>query len=313
MEEPAAAVNDPAAAAAAETERTAAAATAKATADAAAAKATADAAAAAKTGVKTWQEEHLPVEIRNNPTLATIKDVGALGQIAIDLKKMTGMDKLPIPGSDAEEKDWNPVYDRLGRPGAAKDYKLEKPKELPPGYGFSKEMDTSFRDMSHKLGLNQKQAAGLFDMYHQELTKGAAEQGFQDDRTRQEAESALMVKYGAAYNQKKELARNVLYTFFPKETADMMLADTLWGNVPGIIEGFVAIGEGTSEDRLVTGKPAEGALTPDEAKTKIAEIYADPKHPYNDATASKELRQAAIAKMEALSRLAHTGPAGATK
>ena len=66
----------------------------------------------------------IPEDIREHKSLSTIKDVGGLAKGFVHAQSMIGADKIAIPGKFATEDDWNPVWDKLGRPESAEAYEL---------------------------------------------------------------------------------------------------------------------------------------------------------------------------------------------
>jgi len=111
----------------------------------------------------------LPEDLRSDPSLQPFKDVPELAKSFVHAQRMIGMEKLPVPGPNATDEDWNVVYDKLGRPEAPDKYELPAP---PEGFELDPEMASAFRETAHKLGLLPQQAAGLFDWY----TKTVSEQ-----------------------------------------------------------------------------------------------------------------------------------------
>jgi len=102
-----------------------------------------------------WKES-LPEDLKNDPSLLTVKDVPGLAKSYIHAQKMIGADKIALPGKNASEEEWDAVYNRLGKPEEAKAYE-EDFGDLP----IPEENVKNFKDAAHKLGLNQTQFKGL--------------------------------------------------------------------------------------------------------------------------------------------------------
>src|SRR5210317_1139444 len=58
-----------------------------------------------------WRES-LPEDLRENKTLADVKDVGSLAQQFIDSQQMIGQ-SIRIPGPDAGEEAWKNFHSKL--------------------------------------------------------------------------------------------------------------------------------------------------------------------------------------------------------
>ena len=54
-----------------------------------------------------------------------IKDIECLANSYVHAQKIVGSDKIPVPNKFATEKDWDAVYEKLGRPKDATGYKYD--------------------------------------------------------------------------------------------------------------------------------------------------------------------------------------------
>lgn len=68
---------------------------------------------------------------------------------------------LQLPGEEASPEEVNAFYTALGRPESADKYELPKDLAVPEGYNID-EVSQNFRNLAHKNGIPQKQAAALF-------------------------------------------------------------------------------------------------------------------------------------------------------
>jgi len=113
-----------------------------------------------------------------------------------ELEKKLGS-SLKLPGEDATDEDWNKLYDRLGRPKAAEDYKFKVSPDLPEDFPYDGDSAKAFASWAHEAGLNQRQAQSLHDHYvkHQADSMGQAKV----DNTKREdaAFKALTEEWGA--------------------------------------------------------------------------------------------------------------------
>ena len=71
-----------------------------------------------------------------------------------------------------QKKQWNEVYDKLGRPESAEKYSLDAKSEV---VNLDEAAIKSFAEQSHKLGLNNKQAQGILEFYKNNM-EGTAQQ-----------------------------------------------------------------------------------------------------------------------------------------
>lgn len=100
----------------------------------------------------------LPEELRGDASLSRFaeKPVEEVARAFVETKKMVGMDKIVLPKGDDDADGWNAYYDAGGRPKDPAEYKFETLQE-----GETSKLADAFRPEAHKLGLNQRQVAGL--------------------------------------------------------------------------------------------------------------------------------------------------------
>jgi hypothetical protein len=75
---------------------------------------------------------------------------------------MVGSDKVPLPKEGATDEEWAAFYARLDRPEAPEKYEFGAFEGAPEGFSMDPEFEKAFRAEAHKLGLNKKQAAGMW-------------------------------------------------------------------------------------------------------------------------------------------------------
>lgn len=107
----------------------------------------------------------LPAALRNDSTLAPIKDIAGLAKGYAHLSRALGVPPdrlLKLPAADAGPTAWDAVHARLGRPEAPDGYDLPAP---PDGVAVDPERLAGFRTTAHRLGLSNDQAAGLLQWW----------------------------------------------------------------------------------------------------------------------------------------------------
>ena len=205
-----------------------------------------------------WKES-LPEEIRGHKSLETISDVGSLAKSFVHAESMIGSDKIPVPGKWATDDDWSVVYNKLGRPEASGDYKLEASEAA--------DADTLdwFKSTAHKIGLNSSQAQNLLNEYEERMGSHA------------------------------ETSNSELEDLVDLTTAD----GVKFGDHPDIIKMFANVGDYIREkigEDSIAGPKGAGVMAPDEAQQKLAEIrkqgspYWDVRHPEHDWYVNEALK-----------------------
>jgi len=248
----------------------------------------------------TWDsfKESLPEDIRDHPSLASFSAPGDLAKSWVNVQKLVGKDKIPVPSSPEDAEAWNTVYSRLGKPETIDGYVLKTddiPKELPIDENFLKD----FKDTAFKLNLLPNQVEGLFNWW-MGVEKGILEEmSAQDETERQTAEAELRKSWGKAYDQNVRLA-NSMVTKFGGEDKDKILSK--YGNDLMMIRFLADIGKAFSEDGII-GEVPQLTLTPAEAEAEIGKIMGDEKHAYYDTNNPEH--QAAVNHVQALYKLVY--------
>ena len=242
-----------------------------------------------ETDQQDWRAS-LPEDIRDNQSLSTIPDVGALAKSFVNAQSMIGADKVAIPGKYATDDDWSEVYNKLGRPETADQYDLEV--NLPEGQEADDDLIGWYRQAAHDVGLTPNQAQKLFNSYN-EMTGTHLETNDADLTARAlDAEKELRREYGQAFDSRLTAANNMLEQFGGKGITELTLADgTLLGDNPQMVKTLIDVANyietNMGEDTLV-GEKTSNVMTPDEAQTQINEFmrqdgpYWDNKHPQHD-------------------------------
>jgi len=216
----------------------------------------------------------LDPEIKDHPCLKDFKSEKEVVKSYVSVQRLIGVDKLPIPPADAKpevrEKFLNDVYDRLGRPKEAKDYKLSEIK-LPDGVKFNidpKGVDV-LKTEAHKLGLLPHQLDGLYKWYMTDTANKVKAYNENIVKERQDSEAALRSEFGAAYDGKIAKAQELLNKFGGNDYKQLL--DSGFGNNPAVIRFMSKMAEAISEDTFEKGG-GEVTMTPDEAKKEAAKV-----------------------------------------
>ena len=109
----------------------------------------------------------LPEDIRNDPSLADIKDVGAMAKSYINGQKLIGKNRISLPGEGATDEEWSAFHSQLGRPDQSNLYDFGERPALPDGLEYDEGFETAYKDLAFKAGLTPQQAKTIFDGYHE--------------------------------------------------------------------------------------------------------------------------------------------------
>ena len=238
-----------------------------------------EASAAAVAPAQSFRDS-LPEDLRSNPSLKNINDVGSLAKSYVHAQRMVGADKIPLPGSNSTEDDWIKVYDKLGRPADIKDYDVTMP-DMFDGNGF--------RESIHAAGLNQKQAASVAQFIHSQSEAANEKLNAYQEQARLDTEAELRQEYGKTFDDKIKRAQAAAKYLLGSKgdpnhkdniLGNLRLADgRMLGDVPDIIRMFETISNEIAEDDL-DGVTTESAMTPQDAQEEIDTLQADRNGPY---------------------------------
>lgn len=199
----------------------------------------------------------------------------------VNLEKFHGVPPdqlLKLPRADADPKDWDPVFEKLGRPKEAKEYDIDLPKE-----GLDEKFVEFSKSMFHEAGLTNKQAKALsakWNGYAAEAMKAqaiAAENAKTERTTAANAELAkLQAEWGPAYKANEALVDTAAEKFGMNKDQLLALREAMG---PAAAMKFMhAIGSKLGvESPYVGGQgPTSFTMTKEQAQAKIAELKANP-------------------------------------
>lgn len=229
-------------------------------------------------------------EIRNEKSLENISDIESLAKGYVHAQRLVGADKIPVPNKFATEEDWNKVYEKLGRPKSADEYKFNLPEDKTVDEAALK----TFAEQAHKLGLLPGQADGVVKFYNDMIGAELAEANTIAEAARNKATTELKTEWGQAFDQKIAAANQVVASVFPQGFMSMNMEDgTKLGDNPAVIKAFAMLAERMGEDKIVQ---SDGPMmqTPKQIDKEINNLtapgsaYWDKNHP-NHQTAVEEV------------------------
>jgi hypothetical protein len=191
----------------------------------------------------------------------------------INLEKFLGADKagrgLVLPKDDAAADEWGQVYDKVGRPKSADEYKLPVPD------GDTGEFAKMAAGKFHELGLTSKQAEALANWYNEQSMAMASSQMNQAGINAEQQMEALKQEWGKEYDSNIEAGRRAARQFGVGEEMLTKMEDAL--GTGEMLKFFAKIGKGMGEDSFVSGDGAgKFGMSPEAARVRISQLKADP-------------------------------------
>lgn len=252
----------------------------------------AEAAAAKPAETTTSWRDSLPEDIKANPTLSKFETVEGMAKSYVNLERMLGGEKVPIP-KDGDQEAWDRFYKAGGRPDAPEQYGFKAPEKLPEGVQYSAELDKQLAGIFHKQGLNSKQAAGVREELMGIVSKGALESLEKvkadqqaNEAAIQKAEETLKSEWGSAYEARMRVAGAAIREHLRPEFI-ALLEESGIANNPIVVRNMYDMGVKMSGEQELLGK-ADMLQSPSDIDAAIAEYrmknYAalhDSGHPEN--------------------------------
>ena len=226
----------------------------------------------------------LPEDIRDNPSLRDIKDVGNLAKSYLHAQKLVGMDRsklLTVPGDDAEPEQWNEFYSKVGRPADPKDYALPVDKvEWDATVPRDEAMEQWFTKTAHEAGLTPRQAEKLFTSYVDQLKSAGQGMTQMLQQSYEQNVQALKTEWGMTYEKNVEAADAVIDKLGVPEFRQLLDAVApgvgRLGDHPALVKALYKVASIMGEDSVTDrGKSENFAYSPGEAKQEIARRMGD--------------------------------------
>mgnify|MGYP000237443376 CR=1 FL=1 len=219
----------------------------------------------AQTDARAW----LPAEYRADPTFKDLADVASLAKGYKHAASLIGVDKADVIRVPREGDIPAEVWNRLGRP------------EAPDGYGLKAEAVPAevlgtFAQAAHEAGLTKAQAEKVLGFYTASLGATAEARQAKQDEAYEANVAALKREWGATYDDKIHAMKQGVEIAGGAALVEKLREAGL-ANDPDVIKVFVALAEARKEQGGLKGGGAGGdaTLTPEAAKTKIAELMRD--------------------------------------
>ena len=261
--------------------------------------------------------DYISEDLREDPSLTDIKDLGGLTKSYINAQRMLG-NSIRIPGDDAgkedlesfyeklanvpgltripdsnDEKGMNDLYTKMGRPEKPEEYDVSLTKGVPDPYNSVGE----FKQIAHEAGLNKAQAQKLMDFYNKHVVGSERDYNVNQHN---ECMQQLKDKWGADYKSRLNGAKLAIKQYEESNPqAYHNLVNGPAGNNPLFIQALSDLAQNMSESDIIKGtSKVQYGITREEAQEKIDEIRRNFDHAFYNG--SDPDHSAAVQKMQAL-------------
>jgi hypothetical protein len=176
--------------------------------------------------------------------------------------------KLP-QNLDISTPEGRAVFERLGAPKDAKEYKIDLPKE-----GGDQQAADWLRDYAHKNALTHKQVENLVQGWNELQTGRNSAMTEAQAMELKNQNDGLKKEWGAAFDQNINVAKAAARVMgLEAKQVDALEASLGFSETMKLLHKF---GSATGEHSFVSGAPANaGLLSRDQAMSKISELSSD--------------------------------------
>lgn len=206
---------------------------------------------------KDWKEL-LPEDIRGHQSLANYQTLEGLVKSHINLEKMLGSEKVPVP-KEGDQDGWSRYFKAAGLPDNPDGYAFAKPEALPEGFQYDEALDKRLAGMMHKANLLPGQAKPLREELMKMVAEGVTENvnaTKQQQAAReveiQRATEALKQEWGPTFEQRGKVAGAAINKFLSPETIAAMDAVGLANN-PAIVKDMYNLGVKLAGEKELIG------------------------------------------------------------
>lgn len=205
-----------------------------------------------------------------------------------------------IPGENATEEEIKNFNKLWGVPEKAEDYKIEADEAMTAMYGEEdKAVLGQFKELLHKAGANEKQAAILKEGYNKIITGILDSKKAEIAAADKQFDELVTKTFGDRQDKVLDNAKKLINEFAPEGFKDRMHTIpseqlvVLAGVLDGIREKYI------EEDQLSGGSGASSGMSLDTAKAEIhkvigSEAFRNPMHAGHDAAKQEFVRLSEI-------------------
>jgi hypothetical protein len=213
----------------------------------------------------TWRDR-LPEDLRNHDTLSKFDTEEGLAKSYINLERMLGGDKIPVPKDPEDKEAWDRYYAAGGRPADPEKYVINRPAELAEGVTIDEEGEKFLKQFAHQNGFNQRQFDAAYKAFYEHQAKASAAWQKAQADAKAEAERALQLTGNR--EEVMTLAKATVTQYFDQE-AIARLEQAGLGNDPIIIRSLAKIGKDLTGHQVLKGRGGDPVKTGDQVKNDI--------------------------------------------
>lgn len=235
-----------------------------------------------------WKDS-LGADIKDNPSLKDIKDIGTLAKNYIDTKKMVG-DSLRLPPKDAPQEEADKMlWSKIGWPEKVDGYQKLDNKDEKGEALYDEEFGTWWYEIAHKHRLNNKQANEFLKDLHEHQMGVNTKDDTDKEVALKEAKDKLTLEYGQALDAKLEQTKRFLVQFGGDGLLEK-LKDNGWSNDPDFLSLMIKVSSQWVQDHTISTNRGDLSLSasPDALRERLRQIEKTPEFKDPNSSRHKE-------------------------
>lgn len=250
-----------------------------------------------------WKSS-LSTDLRSSPLLQKFDDtpegLSKAFESHVNLEKLLGHEKVPIPKDINDVEGWNRFSKAMGIPDKAEGYGLADAK-LPESMKGMTIDKNKFAEVAHAHKLTPDQTKGLWKVYN-EINIDAYQKAMEAHQKQiVETVNRLKGEWGDAYQVNVELGQTVINKFSEDQDMNDYITAVLSQDPRGI-KFLAKIGDQFAENKIGEFQMKKFTLTAEDAQKEINAMKADPDGPYMNQKGkfSEKEHQAAVDRVNSL-------------
>ncbi len=232
---------------------------------------------------------HVPTELQGEAYFKTFegKPLGEVLKSGLEAHKLVGS-SVRIPTAEAKPEEWDGFYAKLPRPTNAEGYKSPFSEDFAKKHAPEGLVKGVFK-AAYEVGMSQRQVDHVLKAFEVERTAVDVNEKRELQLLSDTSKEKIKARYGDNYSKAEAMASRAAKRF-GGTAIEGLIKDYNLASDPVFFDTFYNISQLITEDSWVGGenKPA-AVITKDEAKSRIAAIYADKTHPYHNPQAGSYL------------------------
>ena len=218
-----------------------------------------------------WMEvAGIPEELRVDQTLKTTRNLSGLASQLVNAQKMIGKhaDMVVVPNEKSTQSEWDEYHKAGGRPDTPDEYAFEHVE----GIESDPELETVFKNLAHSEGLRPSTVQKLIEMDDNRTLMVAQAMNEAKIAEVAAAEEALKKQWGAAYDERLNLANRMIQENVSEDNKPALL-DAI-GNNPMVADFLANIAKKFVEHKIISAEVDQP--TPVEAHAAIEGLRNTP-------------------------------------